>query len=234
MREWFDRIPRPVVVIGILIVVWQLWRAFMPLPPAWYIRWTYPKASPAVSNENGDVFPGTPGGAIVDGIYPTSWGVVVAYRTDRGLGYAVLEKGWFWWDDVGTVAGSSVTSQPSAQVKYELATIWRYMSGSNDSKAQMRGAQLLVGQRTDEVMQQVRVTFDDGSTQHADMNNERFIIFSTEHGAMCELTIIGANGENLREEHLETSIPAWITNPHLLEMVDLGSLDATDFDCVGV
>ncbi len=232
MQKRLVALPKPVIVGGVLLVVWFVWRAFMPLPPAMLIRWTYPRPSPAVASADGTVVtPNTLDETVVDGIFRVPWGVVVAYHTDQSYGYSVLKKGWFWWKDASADGASLPEPQPNASVLYDIGMPRVYVEPSDNDRTGLRWAQLVRGQRIDPNIERVRVRFDDGSTQEALVVGERFTVFASEHGAACELVAIAANAEPLQTLRVELRLTKGGAS---LEQVARLGFDPAAIDCAGI
>ncbi len=132
MRERLDTVPKPVIVISLLILVWQLWRMFMPPPPDFYIRWMYPRPSPAIASSDGDVASYDYSDSVVDGVYRVPWGVVAVYHTEGGHGWTVMRKGWFWWRDAVSGPVPLVQAQPDDDVTYGVGIPYNTVSSERN------------------------------------------------------------------------------------------------------
>jgi hypothetical protein len=196
----------------------------------------YPRPSPAVVSSDGGVVSYDDSGTVVDGVYPVPWSVVAVYHTEGGHGWTVMRKGWFWWRDAIRGGVSLEQGQPDDDVAYGIETPFRHVSDDqNDPTNGLRWGQLLAGRRTNSAAQGVRVRFDDGFTQEVRINDEHFAVFVTDHGAACELTTIGTNGEIMQTVRLEAFVDTFFAtkgeDPQIL-LARLG-FDTTELDCAG-
>ena len=233
MPRYLTRIPKPIVVIVAALIVWQVWRAFMPLPPAAYIRWTYPKSMPEIgTTESEEIVPTDDSATIVDGIYKRPWGVIAVYHTDRAYRYAVLQKGWIWWRF--SLGGEIVLEpvQSGDDIAYGVGIPNKHLAlDEPDTPSGFYWGQVVVGRRITPEVQGVRVTFADGFTQDAPVINEHFVVFSTEHGAACNITSIGTNGVSSTTEQIVSFITREDKDSQALALT---GFEPADVDCTGI